>query len=84
MRQIARFGVPIAVVAGLLALAGAVALVINVVGRGSAWGIISSVAMIAFWAPISYGVGVELRRGVREWDEFLAPARREQDPPVRP
>ena len=36
--------------------------------------------MIAFWAPIAYGVGVELRRSVRDWDTFLAGDGDEQDP----
>ena len=80
VRRIARLGAPIGVLAGLLALTGLVALVINLASGAGTWPILSSLAMIAFWAPIAYGVGVELRRSVRDWDTFLAGDGDEQDP----
>ena len=81
MRRLARWGVPIGVVAGLLALVGAVLLVVNVAVGADVWTILSSLAMVAFWSPISYGVGVELRRNVREWDTALAEHQRSTLPP---
>lgn len=72
VRWLARHSVPISVVAGLLALSGAVLLVVNIVTGGSVWSIFSSVAMMGFWGRIAYGVGVELRRNVRAWDVALS------------
>jgi hypothetical protein len=79
VRQIARFGLPISVVATVLALVGVVALVLNLLAGAGAWSIVSSVAMVAFWAPVAYGVGVELRRNVRGWDAALDARRVEGD-----
>jgi hypothetical protein len=72
VRRIARFGVPVGIVAGVLALAGAVLVVVNLAVGGGVWSVLASVAMAVFWGRIAYGVGLELPRNVREWDAELA------------
>lgn len=72
MRLVARLGVPIGILAGLLALTGAVLLIVNLASGAGAWTVLASVATVAFWGPIGWGVGIELRRSVRAWDAALS------------
>jgi hypothetical protein len=49
VRRIARLGVPIGIVAGVLALTGAVLVVVDLAVGADVWSVLASVAMAVFW-----------------------------------
>lgn len=72
VRLVGRFGVPLGVLFGLLAIVAAVAVVLNLATGGGPYRVLLAAGQAAFLGTIAYGVGVELPRVIREWDAALA------------
>ena len=72
VRAIARAGVPLGVLFGLLALGAAAALIYNLVEGGGLYRTLLAAGQAAFLGGIACAVGVEVPKNVQAWDVALA------------
>ena len=71
VRLIARIGIPLGILFGVLAVLGGLSFVLNLVQGNGPYRVVMSLGMLVAFAGLAYGVGIELRRNVAAWDQAI-------------